>query len=79
MNKVLPGIHEYHDCPVRLETTKIQDLGKEMIKAFRRLRIGLARCEKCEYLESCQIRENFNQTVDQVVSEITEAWQSGGS
>jgi hypothetical protein len=67
-----------NDCPVKAETRKIKNLGKEMLKSMRRLRISLQACEHCEIYEECTFRQEFNSTINQVVDEIVEGWNVHG-
>ena len=74
MNNCSPRTRSIYDCPVRADTRKIQDLGKEMLKSMRRLRISLRACDHCDLVEECTFREEFNGIVNRVVDEILEGW-----
>lgn len=65
-----------HDCPVRIETARVEEQGKELQRSLRRLRIALNACDRCELLEKCTFRTEFNSIVDQVIEEVTETWNN---
>lgn len=61
-------------CTVTQKANTVLRSGKETQRALRRLRQSLMNCDVCPAFEQCELREQFNLQVDQVIAEINEEW-----
>ncbi len=62
------------NCPVAVRAGIVLETSEETIKALQSLRQSLLNCEFCPAFEKCELREQFNNQVNQVISEINEEW-----
>lgn len=65
---------EMDNCPIRKEAEKVMGLGTEMLKALRRLRRSMAKCEICPHQVGCPLRQEFNEMIDGIITELNEQW-----
>lgn len=62
------------NCPLKQDFHEAAYLGKELAKTMRKIRRKLNICDACEFLDDCGIRNEFNQKVDGIISELVEEW-----
>lgn len=67
------------NCPIKLEISEAEESGKKFVKAMRRLRRAIVLCDKCQAVDGCEIRKQFNLTVDSVIAEVNEEWDLLGT
>ena len=68
------AVFSMQHCLVTQQANNVLRSGKETQRALRRLRQSLLNCEICPAFEECELREQFNLQVDQVIAEINEEW-----
>lgn len=62
------------DCPVMEQAIIALKSSEETRKAIRILRETLLDCSTCPEFFRCEMQEEFNLQIDQVIAEINEEW-----
>ena len=68
------GVFSMQRCLIYQEANNVLRTSTETVRALRRLRQSLMNCDICPVIEQCELREDFNLQVDQVIAEINEEW-----
>lgn len=61
-------------CLIAQQSDLVMQISLETKQALRSFRQSLLNCEFCPAFEYCELREQFNNKVNRVISEINEEW-----
>lgn len=63
-----------NSCPVQTLQMQAANLGGEMLRALRRLRLETAACRACPQTNDCPTRNELNNQIEIAIGEIASEW-----
>ncbi|RPI81982.1 MAG: hypothetical protein EHM41_19525 [Chloroflexi bacterium] len=64
-------------CPLRRETEHALQMGRNMLKALRKIHRSLKACKECPAGDDCELKQSFSDQVNEAISEISGEWEQG--